>query len=111
IDELVRPKGISIDRDGRIWVVDAAPEVVKIMDAEGRLLLFFGFPGNEPGNVNLPSRVKLDYDNVELFRQYAVPGAELEFLIIVANQYGLNKINVYGFGSFPEAGAAAATPE
>jgi hypothetical protein len=92
-------------------VVDAAPEVVKIMDAEGRLLLFFGFPGNEPGNVNLPSRVKLDYDNVELFRQYAVPGAELEFLIIVANQYGLNKINVYGFGSFPEAGAAAATPE
>jgi DNA-binding beta-propeller fold protein YncE len=111
IDELARPKGISIDREGRIWLVDALSEVVKIMDAEGRLLLFFGLPGNAPGNVNLPSRVKLDYDNVGLFEQYAVPGAKLEFLVIVANQYGLNKINVYGFGSFPEAGAAPATPE
>jgi hypothetical protein len=74
-------------------------------------LLFFGLPGNAPGNVNLPSRVKLDYDNVGLFEQYAVPGAELEFLVIVANQYGLNKINVYGFGSFPEAGVTATTPE
>jgi len=108
IDQFLRPKGISIDRDGRIWVADAATEVIKIIDPEGRLLLFFGLPGNRPGMLNLPSRVKLDYDNVGLFEQYAVPGAKIEFLVIVANQYGLNKINVYGFGSFSQADAGVA---
>ncbi len=88
--------------EGRIWVADAATEVVKILDAEGRLLLFFGLPGNRPGMVNLPAGVKIDYDNVGMFQQYAVPGAALEFLVFVANQYGVNKINVYGFGNFPE---------
>ena len=44
----------------------------------------------------------IDYDNVVLFEKYAVAGAKLEFLVIVSNQYGANKINVYGFGSFPE---------
>jgi hypothetical protein len=30
-----------------------------------------------------------------------VPGANIEFLVLVSNQYGPNKISVYGFGSFP----------
>ena len=102
IDEFIRPKGIDIDKDGRIWVADAAPEVVKILDPQGQLLLFFGLPGNKPGMINMPARVRIDYDNVGIFQQYAVPGAELEFLVFVSNQSGLNKINVYGFGSFPE---------
>lgn len=100
IDEFIRPKGIDIDMQGRIWVADAATEVVKILGPEGRLLLFFGSPGNKPGMMNLPARVRIDYDHVEMFQQYAVPEAELEFLVFVTNQYGLNKINVYGF--FPE---------
>jgi DNA-binding beta-propeller fold protein YncE len=101
IDEFIRPKGLAIDKENRIWVVDAAPEVAKIYDEQGRLLLFFGLPGNAPGNMNLPTKVILDYDNVELFRQYAVEGADIEFLVLVSNQYGSNKINVYGFGNFP----------
>ncbi len=101
INEFVRPKGIAVDREGRMWVADAAAEVVRVLDPEGRLLLFFGLPGNKPGMMNLPARVRIDYDNVELFEKYAAPGAQLEFLVIVANQYGLNKINVYGFGRFP----------
>lgn len=115
IDELVRPKGIAIDKAGNIWVVDAAPEwservrpaapeVVKIYNPQGQLLLFFGLPGNNPGAMNLPAKVVLDYDNVELFRENAVEGANLEFLALVSNQYGLNKINVYGFGDFPVQG-------
>ncbi|HDZ68944.1 MAG TPA: 6-bladed beta-propeller [Phycisphaerales bacterium] len=102
IDEFVRPKGIAIDKAGRIWVVDAASEVAKIYNPEGQLLLFFGLPGNRPGMMNLPADIVLDYDNVELFREYAVEGAKIEFLVLVSNQFGLNKINVYGFGSFPE---------
>ena len=102
IHEFVRPKGIAVDKEDRIWVVDTAPEVVKIYNPEGRLLLFFGLPGNKGGMMNMPAKVVVDYDNVELFQEYAVKGANLEFLVLVTNQYGPHKISVYGFGSFPE---------
>jgi hypothetical protein len=110
IDELVRPKGIAVDDDHRIWVVDAgvsvtpnawSTEVAKIYDREGRLLLFFGQPGNEPGRMNLPAKIVLDRRHVSLFQRYAVPGAQIEFLVLVSNQYGPHKISVYGFGEFP----------
>lgn len=101
IDEFARPKGIAIDNAERIWVVDAATEVAKIYDQQARLLLFFGLPGNKPGMMNLPAKIVLDYDNVDLFRPYAVQGANIEFLVLVSNQYGPNKISVYGFGTFP----------
>lgn len=100
IHDFIRPKGIDVDREGRIWVVDAAPEVAKIYNSEGQLLMFFGFPGNEPGNMNMPASIIIDYDNVELFKEYFAEGAQIEFLVLVSNQYG-EKINVYGFGSFP----------
>lgn len=101
IDEFVRPKGIAIDKENRIWIVDASTEVAKIYNQQAQLLLFFGLSGNKPGMMNLPAKIVLDYDNVELFRKYAVPGADIEFLVLVSNQYGPNKISVYGFGSFP----------
>lgn len=100
IHDFVRPKGIDVDREGRIWVVDAAAEVAKIYNSDGQLLMFFGLPGGEPGNMNLPASITIDYDNVELFREYFAEGARIEFLVLVSNQYG-EKINIYGFGSFP----------
>jgi DNA-binding beta-propeller fold protein YncE len=108
IDEFIRPKGIAVDRDQRIWVVDAASEVAKIYDEQGRLLLFFGLPGNRPGMMNLPAKIIVDYDNVKYFEQYAVRGAKIEFLVLVSNQYGPNKISVYGFGRFPMQAQALA---
>jgi sugar lactone lactonase YvrE len=101
IDEFVRPKGIAIDSENRIWVVDAATEVAKIYNEQGQLLLFFGQRGNEPGMMNLPATIVVNYDNVEFFQKYAVQGASIEFLVLVSNQYGPNKISVYGFGTFP----------
>ncbi len=110
IDELVRPKGIAVDRESRIWVIDSgaslspsawSTEVAKIYDPQGRLLLFFGRPGNEPGNMNLPAKIILDYDHVDLFKHLAVRGADIKFLVLVSNQYGSGKVNVYGFGDFP----------
>ncbi|MBN1359022.1 MAG: hypothetical protein JW993_00440 [Sedimentisphaerales bacterium] len=118
IDEFVRPKGIAVDKAGRIWVVDAgvsitgsiwSTEVAKIYDQQGRLLLFFGGPGNLPGMMNLPATIVLDYDNIDLFEPYAVRGARLEFLVLVTNQYGPNKISVYGFGQFPDVSTTAAS--
>jgi sugar lactone lactonase YvrE len=100
IHDFARPKGIEVDREGRMWVVDAASEVVKAYNSEGQLLMFFGLPGSEPGNTNLPASVAVDYDNVELFQDRFAEGAQIEFLVLVSNQYG-TKINIYGFGSFP----------
>ena len=111
IDEFIRPKGIAIDNQDRIWVVDAGSEVAKIYNQQAQLLLFFGLPGNEPGMMNLPVKIVLDYNNIDYFKQYAVAGANIEFLVIVTNQYGLNKVSVYGFGSFPsEGGVMEGTP-
>ena len=100
IYDFARPKGISIDKAGRLWIVDAAPQVTKVYDAEGQLLMFFGFPGPLPGNQNLPVTVIIDYEHVDLFREYGAEDAQIESLVFVSNQYG-QKINVYGFGKFP----------
>ena len=66
---------------------------------DGAILMFFGQPGTKRGDFNLPTVVKVDYDNVEYFRKYAAPGFEIEYLVLVANQFGLNKVTVFGFGS------------
>ena len=110
IDEFIRPKGIAIDKEDRIWVVDTGTEVAKIYNDQAQLLLFFGLPGNKPGTMNLPTKIVLDYDNIEFFKQYAVEGANIEFLVLVSNQYGPNKVSVYGFGSFPSNGKAIDKP-
>jgi DNA-binding beta-propeller fold protein YncE len=92
-----RPKGLAVDDEGRIYAVDAAFMNVQIFDAEGRLLLAFGPAGTEPGDMYLPAKVELDYDHLGLFADRVAPGYELEYLILVTNQYGPNKISVYGF--------------
>jgi DNA-binding beta-propeller fold protein YncE len=97
-----RPKGISIDRDGYIYVVDSAFENVQILDQEGGALMYFGAPGYARDSINLPTVVKIDYDNVQYFRKYAAPNFELEYLVLVASQYGNNKIAVFGYGHVRE---------
>lgn len=94
---LARPKGIAVDRSGRLYVVDASFENVQIFDPDGKLLLFFGAPGNGPGGINLPVKVVIDYDHVDLFKDRVAPGYEVEYLLLVTSQFGLNKVNVYGF--------------
>jgi DNA-binding beta-propeller fold protein YncE len=98
--QFARPKGIALDREGRIYVVDAAFGNVQLLDADGTPLTFFGEPGaGGPGGIYLPTAVKVDYDNVEYFRKYAAPGFEVEYLVLVASQFGQNKVAVFGFGS------------
>jgi sugar lactone lactonase YvrE len=103
-DCLVRAKGIKLDRERRLWVVDAGPAMaVKVYrNNDGRFLMIFGLSGTDPGQMYMPASIVIDYDNVDLFRKYAVEGAQLEFLVLVTNQYGPHKVSVYGFGTFPE---------
>lgn len=105
--QFARPKGVALDREGRIYAVDAAFENVQVLDTDGAPLTFFGGPGDGPGNINLPTVVKVDYDNVKYFRQYAAPGFEIEYLVLVASQFGANKVAVYGFGAMKGNGGGA----
>ena len=97
-----RPKGVAVDREGRIYVVDAAFENVQILAPEGGALMAFGGPGAGRGNINLPTVVKIDYENVQYFQKYAAPNFNIQYLVIVASQFGLNKVVVFGFGELNE---------
>jgi DNA-binding beta-propeller fold protein YncE len=97
LGQFVRPKGVAVDHEGRLYVVDAASGIVQIFDSDGELLLFFGGMGNRPGELYLPAKVVIDYDNVGLFADRVAPGYKLEYLVLVTSQYGGNKVSVFGF--------------
>lgn len=96
--QFARPKGVALDREGRIYAVDAAFQNVQVLSPEGKLLMFFGTAGDDPENINLPTQAVIDYDNVRYFERYAAPGFRIEYVILVASQFGTSKVNVYGFG-------------
>ena len=98
LGQFARPKGIALDRHARLYAVDAAFENVQLFDAEGKLLMFFSGPSGVADSLNLPTDIVVDYDNVALFQKYAEPGFKLEYVILVANQFGKNKVTVFGFG-------------
>lgn len=92
------PKGIAADREGRVYVLDAAAPVVQLFDAEGRLLMHFGQPATSgAGALYLPAGMTVDYDNAGLFQKYVAPGFKIEYLILLTNQAGPQKVSVYGF--------------
>ncbi len=95
--QLARPKGIAVDRNSNLYVVDAAFENIQVFDREGKLLMWFGGTYRAPGDMWLPAKVVIDYDNLDYFRQYVQRGFDLKYLILVTNQFGPDKVNVYGF--------------
>ena len=98
IGRFVRPKGIGVDHAGRTYIVDAATNVIQLFDNDGKLLMFFGEPKSSgPGALYLPAGLSIDYENLGYFQQYVAPGQQIEYLILVVNQAGLQKVSVYGF--------------
>jgi sugar lactone lactonase YvrE len=110
-----RPKQIAIDSEGIQYVVDAAFQNVQMFSAKGELLMSFGAAGEFPGAMNLPVGIAVSDDGVELFKDLVHPGFEPQRLIVVTNQFGADKVNVYVLGKL-RAGwtaqqiAAAAAP-
>jgi len=98
LGQFARVKGVAVDRDNRLYAVDAMSKVVQVFDEQGRLLTWFGLPGNINVAQSLPSKVVVDYDDVDFFQSYAAPGFKVEHLVILINQVGPNMVSVFGFG-------------
>lgn len=98
IGSFVRPKHIAIDNDGVTYVVDAAFQNVQMFDSEGHLLMFFGSGGGHIGAMNLPAGVAVTDQGVGLFSSLIHPYFDAKRLILVTNQFGLNKVSVYALG-------------
>ena len=91
-----RPKGVAVDKEQNLYVVDAAFENVQIFNAHGDLLMHFGGSYGGVGAMWLPAAVEVSYENLSYFQDYVDQSFELKYLIYVTNQYGPAKVNVYG---------------
>jgi DNA-binding beta-propeller fold protein YncE len=113
VGKFARPKGIAVDHEDRIYVVDGGNQNVQIFNEKGRLLAFFGDPGLLRGSLNLPIGITVTRDNLDYYQKFAAPGFILEAAILVTNQYGAEKITVYGLGQMQgsEGGAATRVPQ
>ncbi len=97
LGQFTRPKGVASDMYDNVYVVDAAFENVQIFDAKGSLLLAFGGPYTAPGDMWLPAKVITDVSLLSWFQPFVGNRYPLSFLIFVTNQYGPDKVSVYGF--------------
>jgi DNA-binding beta-propeller fold protein YncE len=94
----VRPKHVAVDADGILYVVDAAFQNVQMFNADGELLMFFGGAGEYDGSMSLPAGIFVHETNIELFEAAIHPAFEAKRLVLVTNQFGLNKVSVYALG-------------
>jgi len=97
LGQFARPKGLAVDRTGILYAVDAGFENVQMFNSEGELLMFFGGSYVGPGDMWLPANVVIDYDNNQLFEEFVDPLFNLKYLLLVTNQFGPDKVNIYGF--------------
>jgi hypothetical protein len=58
-------------------------------------LMFFGGNYKGPGDMWLPAKISIDYENLEYFQKYVDPDYNLKYLILVTNQFGPDKLNIY----------------
>lgn len=63
VGNLVRPKGIALDSEGRLYVIESMHDHLLIFDRQGQFLLPIGGTGYASGNFYLPSGVAVDHRN------------------------------------------------
>jgi DNA-binding beta-propeller fold protein YncE len=96
LGQFARPKGVAADKDNNLFVVDAAFENVQIFDKDGKLLMFFGGSYRGHGGMWLPAKVSISYENNDYFQKYVDKRYLLKYVILVTNNFGPDKISVYG---------------
>ena len=60
VGEMFRPKGIGVDSEGHLYVVEAIRGLVQVFDDAGRLLYYFGQKGSGFGEFQLPAGMWID---------------------------------------------------
>jgi DNA-binding beta-propeller fold protein YncE len=55
-----KAKGIALDRDGHVYVVEGLHDVIQVFDAAGALLTIVGGTGSGPGEFELPAGIHVD---------------------------------------------------
>jgi DNA-binding beta-propeller fold protein YncE len=55
-----QPKGVAVDPDGHLYVIDSQFEAMQIFDDTGALLLNIGEQGSAPGEFWLPTGIFID---------------------------------------------------
>ncbi len=86
VGAMFRPKGISFDSEGHLYIVDGMWGVVQVFNREGQLLYYFGGLGSEPGKFQLPTGLHIDGQDrifvvdsfnarVQIFHYYGSPSA------------------------------------
>jgi len=96
--QFVRPKLMAVDSAGILYVVDFAFQNVQMFDEQGVMLMFFGGEGDFPGSMNAPTGVCVSDTDLDLFKEYIHPDFDAKRLVIVTNNTGAHKINVYALG-------------
>src|SRR5262249_20300489 len=61
--DMFRPKGIGVDSEGHLYVVEGSLGMVQVFDQQGRLLYYFGQEGTGFGDFRLPSGLFIDRDD------------------------------------------------
>ena len=60
---IFRPKAVSVDSEGDIYVVDGLWGVVQVFNHQGQLLYYFGAKGTHAGEFQLPAGLFIDHNN------------------------------------------------
>lgn len=94
-----RPKHLAVDSEGIVYVVDSAFQNVQMFNDKFQLLMHFGAAGDFPGAMNLPVGIAVTDSSLDVFKDRIHPGFEVKRMIVVANQFGDNKVSVYALGS------------
>ena len=60
VGNLVRPKGVSVDSEGNVYIVESYYDHLLVFNNKGEFLMPIGGTGQEAGNFYLPSGVWID---------------------------------------------------
>jgi DNA-binding beta-propeller fold protein YncE len=63
VGNMVRPKGVAVDSEGNIYVVESYYDHLLVYNSKGEYLMAIGGVGTEPGKFHLPSGVWVDSHN------------------------------------------------
>jgi DNA-binding beta-propeller fold protein YncE len=68
---MFRPKGIGVDSEGHVYVVEGLSGVVQVFNRQGQLLYYFGKKGTGFGDFQLPTGLFIDHaDHVYVVDSY-----------------------------------------